>query len=539
MLGFAPLVYPASAAMSETAAAPGQTPQSWGQAFDWMDDGTPEEGNLGGAGNEMELYDTYQRTDDYEYADGSYGVLSWWDYGHHITAMGERIPVANPFQQNADRAANFLLSTNETQANEALEVLSDGEGTETRYVMVDWKMIQTTTQFTTGTRRINTGGKYFAPFQFYSAGNISQSDYYQRIYYQTGQQRGVQYRRFFRQKQRYYNSTAVRLYRFHGSAVSPTPIVLDWEFREVNGRQLPISNGVQQFQNMTAARDFVANDTISPITGEPTSQVGGFGPFPSEPVPALEHYRLVDTTNSTALDDIRYRRLVTRKYAGAVLGQPGRITPMGAQQVLGAMERHNSAWVKTFERVPGATVEGEGPPNRTVTASVAMEMPSQNSTFTYRQRAQTGPDGEFTMTLPYSTAGYEELTAEDGFTEPSVRATGPYTFTGGATIQNGSLLQYRDQVNVTESQVVGEDDSPVEVSLDAQTPDFVNQTADNGTADNGTTADGSTDGGTNETSSSESVAGPVPDGLAAGIIGAVAVPGGSPAATVGRTLSLP
>jgi dolichyl-diphosphooligosaccharide--protein glycosyltransferase len=125
--------------------------------------------------------------------------------------------------------------------------------------------------------------------------------------------------------------------------------------------------------------------------------------------------------------------------------------------------------VKTFERVDGATIEGEGPANRTVRASVEMEVPSTNSTFTYRAQAQTDENGEFSLTVPYSTTGYDEYSAEDGYTEPSVRATGPYELRTGATFDgNSSLVAYNASVDVTEGQVVGEDTGPIEVTLDEQ-----------------------------------------------------------------------
>jgi len=38
-----------------------------------------------------------------------YGVLSWWDYGHWITYVSRRVPVANPFQQGAVEAAAFFV----------------------------------------------------------------------------------------------------------------------------------------------------------------------------------------------------------------------------------------------------------------------------------------------------------------------------------------------------------------------------------------------------------------------------------------------
>ncbi|MFW5956701.1 MAG: oligosaccharyl transferase, archaeosortase A system-associated, partial [Halorhabdus sp.] len=87
--------------------APGDV-TGWESSLEWMDENTPDVGNYGGAGNadDFDFYGTFERTDDFEYPDGAYGVMSWWDYGHWITQEGERIPVANPFQANAEEAAS-------------------------------------------------------------------------------------------------------------------------------------------------------------------------------------------------------------------------------------------------------------------------------------------------------------------------------------------------------------------------------------------------------------------------------------------------
>ncbi|MEF8883619.1 MAG: oligosaccharyl transferase, archaeosortase A system-associated, partial [Haloarculaceae archaeon] len=134
---FTPLVVTGSGvlAMQVSAGGPGPSPQAWNNTLGWMQGNTPEEGDFAGAGNQMDFYGTYGATDDFDYEEGFYGVMSWWDYGHWITQMGERIPTANPFQLGADQAANFLLSTNESAANDVLDELSDGETAETRYVM--------------------------------------------------------------------------------------------------------------------------------------------------------------------------------------------------------------------------------------------------------------------------------------------------------------------------------------------------------------------------------------------------------------------
>ncbi|QLH78898.1 oligosaccharyl transferase, archaeosortase A system-associated [Halosimplex rubrum] len=488
---FAPLVYPAAVSMQATSGSggAGQGSVAWNGTLGWMEGNTPDEGTYGGADNAdaVPYYGTFERTDDFDYPDGYYGVMSWWDYGHYITVMGERIPVANPFQQGADQAANFLLSTNESAANEVMNDVSEDDA-ETRYVMVDWKMTETAqSYFRPNGGSLRLGGKYFAPFQFYSDGNISQGEYYTErgdwIYYQTGQQGS--YQTFRLQHQKYYNSTAVRLYNFHGSAVEPTPIVVDWELQDAQSGQgqIRMSNGTINFDTMAEAREYVEND--------PTSKIGGVGQFPSERVPALEHYRMVHGSDNSSLESQRYQLGLRKTAQGAFqtsLRQPG---------VLGALQPSSSNWVKSFERVPGGTIEGEGPANATVTAAVEMQVPSTNSTFVYRQQAETGDDGTFTMTVPYSTTGYGEWGTEEGYTEPSVTANSSYQLRTDMTTNESHTFRYGGTVDVTEGQVLGEDESPSTVTLEKGQARSLeinqpgNETAGNETAGNETAGNGS------------------------------------------------
>jgi len=66
------------------------------------------------------------------------------------------------------------------------------------------------------------------------------------------------------------------------------------------------------------------------------------------------------------------------------------------------------------------------------------------------------------MTLPYSTTGYDEFGPENGYTNTSVQATGPYTFS-----TNGTAATI--QTDVSEAQVVGADDSVVTVDISEAT----------------------------------------------------------------------
>ncbi|GAB7095456.1 oligosaccharyl transferase, archaeosortase A system-associated [Halolamina litorea] len=448
---------------------------AWQPTFDWMQNNTPEEGNLGGAGNadEMEYYGKYDRVDDYDYPDGAYGVMSWWDYGHWITTGAERIPNANPFQQGATNAANYLLAPNETRAQQVLDARA-GEGEETRYVMVDYQMASVTDKFS-------------APVTFYDDENVSYGDFATGVYQLNETPQGQVYAEQFSQvyHQRYYESLMVRLYRYHGSAQSAQPFVLDWDTSQGVPAVDSDEGLLQRYPNMSAAREAAAND--------PTAQVGGIGPFPSEDVPALEHYRLVKaSTYQNQQFQLNDRRQAAMSGDGlyGLIYQQSTTTP---------------SWVKTFEKVPGATIEGSNAPaNTEVTASVQMRMPGSNETFVYTQHAQTDENGEFTMTLPYSTTGYDEFGPENGYTNVSVRATSNYTVTAPSTTnESGYTIQYGEQFDVSEGKVLGVDEEPTQVTLEPRTQ------APEGANESGNTSDNTTD--TNSSSLTGPSELPLPD----------------------------
>ncbi|PSP38609.1 hypothetical protein BRC71_05495 [Halobacteriales archaeon QH_7_65_31] len=418
-----------AADVAQLSAGPGEVTQ-WTGTLDWMSENTPEIGAYGdGTPSDLAYLDSYDRTDDFQYDEGEYGTLAWWDYGHWITVLGERIPNANPFQQNAGYAANVLLAPDEQTAT---ELLDNGNGEQTRYVMVDYQL------GVPGTR------KYSAPTAFTDY-DVGARDLQQRIYTESSiqqvieqQNNGLARTLSLLSSQRAYESLRVRLYQAHGSRMSPVNAdgnvtVYDWD---VN-RGIPVaSQGSfrRQFDNLSAAQAFVESDG--------TSQIGGVSDTPSEPVEALERFRLVHASNESAARDPR------------------------------------RAAVKTFERVPGAAVTVEGPANTTVTARVQLNMTArdrrtptiaggqiqytstgQPETFVYEQQATTDADGEATFRLPYSTTGYEEYGVDAGYTNVSVRASGPYQFTTPTETDEETLTtaRYNATADVTEGQVLGED----------------------------------------------------------------------------------
>ena len=443
-----PLLVPFAGSAWATAEnnGPGAVTQ-WDDTFEWMSSETPQPGELEGADNPMELYGTYDRPDngDFEYPEGAYGVQSWWDYGHWITTNGERIPNANPFQQGASEAAEYLLAPSEQQAADALgEKMGDND--ETRYVMVDWQMV-------------SPNSKFGAPTVFND--NVSQSDFVERAYPLGQSQQGQQQigRPITLRTQRYYDSQMIRLYNYHGSAVEPEPIVLETEptnAQTASGQQVTVpgfdpKSGVQTFDTLDEAREYV-NET-------PNTQLGGIGANPTERVDALEHYRLVKASESNALQS-------SRSFQNEVF-YDAQATGLDLNQVINT----NPSWVKTFERVPGATVDGTGAePGAEVSATVEISVP-ESGNFTYTQYATADENGDFEMTLPYSTTGYDEFGPDNGYTNTTVLATGPYTFSSTTTDDELTTTQRGTQAAVEEAQVVGADDSTVDIELTEQTVD--------------------------------------------------------------------
>jgi oligosaccharyl transferase (archaeosortase A-associated) len=429
----------AAGSYADRSSGVGQDITGWDGSLEWLVNNTPAEGTYGGGNESMDRYGTYNRTDDFNYPDGAYGVLSWWDYGHWITTLGERIPTANPFQQNARQAANFLLAPNASRANEIAR-MPDGEGV--RYVMIDWSMADP------------AGGPLFSvPFTWYNDGPLSVWDSVTPIAQpSSGQQQPTT--SFLAYEQRRYENMRTRLYTYHGSAVEPKPIVVDYESpqRLPNGSLrsafAPSGNesAIKRFDNMSAARQFVAEDG--------TAQIGGVGSYPQERVRALEHYRLVHASQENALAG-------SRSFAQSAL-QRLQTTGLNATELF----ETPTNWVKTFERVPGATVEGQGPPNTTVEATVELRMPTtNNTTFNYTQQATTNAQGEFTMTLPYSTTGYEQWGTQRGATNVSVQATGPYTFQTPVTGTGENASRSSATAEVPEGAVIGRTNETVSVSL--------------------------------------------------------------------------
>jgi len=245
----------------------------WGSALVWLRENTPEP--FGNPDYYYQLYDFPPKEDsgfeDYDYPETSYGIMSWWDYGHWITRIGRRIPIASPFQGlAAPIAGKFLTSQNETEANQIMDELG------VKYVMSDYAM---------------PVYKFYAMLTW--AGK-SESDFYD-IYYAPAEGGILQPFRLFYPS--YYNSTVVRLYNFNGETAIPsenaTVVISYREQVDLQGMRYKEITSSGSFSTYEEARDFVAGHTSE------NYRIVGVDAFKSPvPLEKLEHYQLVYASSS-------------------------------------------------------------------------------------------------------------------------------------------------------------------------------------------------------------------------------------------------
>jgi oligosaccharyl transferase (archaeosortase A-associated) len=320
---------------SNALANPTQMNGDWRESMDWMVNNTPETGV-----SYLTIYD--QKS--FQYPTGSYGVMSWWDYGHLITYIAKRIPNANPFQQGVagpDGAAAYFMSTSEDKANTILD--HDG----TRYVITDIEM---------------DTGKFWAMSTWDNA--TLATDPYQMTMLIPNKNNPDSYDLARLNKQEYYMTTISRLHNFDGSLGTPSQVYyIEYADSSVTNVAYPVVITLEKTVNVTEAKIRAGQYNLKALPGYHASVMNPDATtdiiHPIDTVPALQHYRLVhESPNNvfgSSVIDVRY--------------------------------------VKIFEYVKGAHIKGDG----------IIEVPVVTNTgrsFVYRQASV---NGEFIV--PYSTTG--------------------------------------------------------------------------------------------------------------------------------------
>lgn len=133
-------IYPTYALAEMGSSSTGGPQKQWFDALRWMRENTPD-----GDKYDNFYYQLYAPPESikepYNYPFDTYGVMSWWDYGHWIETIAHRMPIANPFQQgignkfnNIPGASSFFTALNESYAEQIAEKLG------VKYIVSDVEM---------------------------------------------------------------------------------------------------------------------------------------------------------------------------------------------------------------------------------------------------------------------------------------------------------------------------------------------------------------------------------------------------------------
>jgi dolichyl-diphosphooligosaccharide--protein glycosyltransferase len=117
----APNIVPAAITTTRS----GGMPDYWFNAMAWLRTNTPEP-----FASADYYYARYEKTN----APARFSVMNWWDQGYWIMQTARRVPISNPTQNGADKAARFLTATSEA---DAMKMLAADRA---RYVVVDWEL---------------------------------------------------------------------------------------------------------------------------------------------------------------------------------------------------------------------------------------------------------------------------------------------------------------------------------------------------------------------------------------------------------------
>ncbi|ELZ04562.1 oligosaccharyl transferase, archaeosortase A system-associated [Natrialba aegyptia] len=452
LLLFAPLLPPMAQGSTAWQQAEGVQPhgdaQTWESSNEWLAENTPAPGNWGGADNasELDYYGSYSPGDgDYDYPVGSYGVLSWWDYGHLITTQAERIPHSNPFQQNAESSAAFLTAESETrgelvldaiaagasvsnQSNEELEqIVADADETneEIRYIMIDDGM---------------AAGK-FSAISAWSGPDYS--------HYITPDDLGAN-------EQIDRDEVSERFG--------------DLPYDDTMTSSLYFNNAVGMDHYRLVHED--ADDQSAFIS-----------------------YAIINTNTDQVLmsDDgtpqVRINQQLNSRQTQVELSVIQQ-RPNLEYELIG---QRQTASVKTYERVEGATLTGTVGADAVeagdvVTATLELET-NTGTTFNYTQRGTVDESGSFELTVPYATN--DELGVDDGYTNSDVEALDENYTLSLVTSDGNETSAYEATTAVPETAVI---------DGDTITTEFEEVEFDDGADGNETDAGNESDAGTgNET----------------------------------------
>jgi len=400
MLLFVPLLPPVAdgtpmEAGAEGNTGPAQYTELWEPANDWVSDNTPELGEHDGADNAQQLdyFGSYDEPADgsYDYPEGAYGILSWWDYGHLITVQGERIPHSNPFQQNARSSAEVLLSQDEEQAELYLDAIAAGES-------VDG----------------------------------DQDDDELRETVEDSDDPGIEY--------------VMIDDRSAGTIFSTIAQWVDTEYEDLVETEA-IDVGADEPENLVVGGDYY-DTMLASLYIDDADGMEHYRLIHESPV-----YSLVGFNTEGAQQSVPVHEGTWDEQAQMFASETEQARSEDRVDSFGFVDSHLTASVKTFDRVEGATLTGTAEPGQTVTAAVPLETGNERP-FEYTQTTEVNDDGEFELTVPYptdETLNTEDGYANSSVHMSD--DAGGYDVAVESAEEDGSVVQMAENVSVPEDDI--------------------------------------------------------------------------------------
>ncbi|MCW7075813.1 MAG: oligosaccharyl transferase, archaeosortase A system-associated [Candidatus Syntrophoarchaeum sp.] len=261
---YPPIFTPRTGAL-DSARYTGGPQTDWYESLTWMRENTPDFAT--DSFNYYTLYPDIPRGEDYPYPSSAYGVMSWWDYGHWITRIAHRIPIANPFQagiggpHQGDRpgACVFFITRNETVANEVMDALGG------RYVISDFMMA-------------DAWNSFYNKFGAMTVWADDTGGYYGRILNEKGQYETVL-------TEKYYSTMEARLHILDGTWIERIEPLKNYRLIHESKSMMPITIGddpirfVKIFEYVKGADLVVTpspglNETFATVTVEVLTNQG-------------------------------------------------------------------------------------------------------------------------------------------------------------------------------------------------------------------------------------------------------------------------
>ena len=203
----------------------------WRLALTWLRRNTPEP--LGDPDAWLRYWPALKPNQNFAYPASAYGVLTWWDYGDWVDAIGHRIPTTNGTQDNAGPVAAYLTATSPEMAQPLLSQLS------ARYAVLNSEVI-------------------YDLWDVILHWANRDASHFERVIFESGQ-KGILYPLKIYLPD-YYRSMAVHMYNFDGRRIVAPPEVSVFTtrlLRSGSGQVLPLLDSERKFSSANAASQFI------------------------------------------------------------------------------------------------------------------------------------------------------------------------------------------------------------------------------------------------------------------------------------------